>query len=224
MEITCEKCQAKLKLPDDKIPKDRPAKLTCPKCKNKLSVSVTPAAEKEQPAASTSGGSGFDFDYDYSDKFETSDKAFDFIEDEGKTALICETDPEIIATMKPVLEFMEYHITEVKDSRDAIKQMRYHNFDLILINEKFDARDPDANGVLIYLSRLHMSMRRNIFVTMITNRYRTMDFMMTLNKSVNLIVNTENLNQFEGILKKGLSDGDMFYRIYSETLKSTGVV
>jgi len=224
MDITCDKCQAKLKLPDDKIPKDRPAKLTCPKCKNKLSVSAEPIEEEEQPAETKSGGSGFDFDYDYSDKFETSDKAFDFIEDEGKTALICETDPALVSKMRPVLDFMEYHITEVKNSRDAIKQMRYHNYHLILINETFDARDPDTNGVLIYLSRLHMSLRRNIFVTLITNRYRTMDFMMALNKSVNLIINTENLDQFEGILKRGLSDGDMFYRIYSETLKSTGVV
>jgi hypothetical protein len=58
-----------------------------------------------------------------------------------------------------------------------------------------------------------------MFVAMLTDRYRTMDYMMAFNKSVNLIINKENAGEIDKILSKGLTDFDMFYRIYKETLQ-----
>jgi hypothetical protein len=40
----------------------------------------------------------------------------------------------------PVLDVLEYHITEVKNSREALKTMRYRSYDLIVVNEFFDAK------------------------------------------------------------------------------------
>ena len=69
---------------------------------------------------------------------------------------------------------MDYQITVAESARDALKRMRYHIYDLIVVDENFDTKNPDANGVLIYLERLQMSTRRNIFVAMVSSRYRTM--------------------------------------------------
>ncbi len=223
MEITCSSCQGKFKIADEKIPPGRTVNLTCPKCKNKIAVDGAPVVVEEEVTEEPAVKDGFDFDYDYSEKYENPDSAFDFAEEEGKTALICETDPEIIQPIVKVLDFMEYHISMTESAREAIKKMRYHNYDLLIVNESFDSRNPDANGILIYLARLHMSFRRDIFVTMLSRRFRTMDYMMALNKSVNLIINVENINQFENILKRGLSDQDIFYRIFHETRKTLGV-
>ncbi|MFZ5571998.1 MAG: zinc-ribbon domain-containing protein [Thermodesulfobacteriota bacterium] len=230
MEITCSSCQRKFKIADDKIPPGRTVNISCPKCKNKITVEGPPAveaeeAEQEQPVDAAPAGreDGFDFDYDYSDKYEATEGAFDFAEEEGKTALICETDPAIIQPIERVLEFMEYHISKTDSAREAIKKMRYQNYHLLIVNEAFDSRNPDANGILIYLSRLHMSLRRQIFVAMLTRRFRTMDYMVALNKSVNLVINTENISQFENILKRSLSDYDIFYRIFHETRKTLGI-
>ena len=147
-----------------------------------------------------------------------SDKPFDFVEEEGKTALLCESDPMIIKAITPVLDVLEYHITEVKNSREALKTMRYHSYDLIVVNEYFDAKNPDANGVLIYLERLHMSVRRNIFVTLITRRFRTMDNMAAFQKSVNMIVNVDNITDFDKILRRGMADFGIFYQAYKDCL------
>jgi predicted Zn finger-like uncharacterized protein len=231
MEITCEKCQHNLKLPDDKIPEGRSATVRCPKCKNKITV----RKEKEQEdfefeadesviEADDTKTAEFPFDDDYSDEYDKPERMFEFIEDEGKTALICEVDKSVKDKVKPVLDFMEYHIVEADTARETIKRLRYNFFNVIIINEEFDTRDPDENGVLIYLSRMMMLERRKMFVGLLTRRFQTLDHMTALHKSVNMTINLENLDQFEKILKHGLSNHDIFYRLYMENLKNTGRV
>ena len=102
--------------------------------------------------------------------------------------------------------------------------MRYHVYDLVVVDESFDTKNPDSNGVLIYLERLGMSVRRNIFVAMISSRYRTMDNMMAFHASVNLIINIKNIEDVGKILSRGITDTELFYRIYKENLKETGRV
>jgi len=231
MDIKCEKCQSKFKISDEKIPKGKSASVTCIKCKNKILIKPQEDLPQKdlddayfEDAEGNSENPGFDFDDDFRDSDEEAERAFEFIEDEGKTAMICEADPEVKKQIKPILDFMEYHITEINDSRDAIKKLRYNSYHMIIVNENFDTSDPDNNGVLIYLARLPMMIRRNIFVAMLSDRYRTMDHMMSLNKSVNMIINLTNLNEMERILKHGTSDTDFFYRIYQESLKTAGLV
>jgi predicted Zn finger-like uncharacterized protein len=217
MEIICESCQSKFRIGDEKLPKNKTAFLKCPKCQNRISVPPLPKDEEGTNPLDVEEDF-FSFDEDESDGYETSDKPFDFVEEEGKTALLCEPDPMIIKTITPVLEVLEYHITEVKNSREALKTMRYHSYDLIVVNEYFDAKDPDANGVLIYLERLNMAVRRNIFVTLITRRFRTMDNMRAFQKSVNMIVNVDNITDFDKILRRGMADFGIFYQAYKDCL------
>ncbi len=215
MDITCESCQSKFRIADEKLPKNKTAFLTCPKCRNR--ISVQPAAKTaDENESEPIGEDFFSFDEEETDSYDASDKPFDFVEEEGKTALLCEPDPMIKKAVTPVLEVLEYHVTEVDNSRDALKNMRYHNYDLIVVNEYFDASDPDANGVLIYMERLNMAVRRNIFVTMITNRFRTMDNMKAFQKSVNMIVNVDNISDFDKIFRRGMADFGIFYQIYKE--------
>ena len=154
--------------------------------------------------------------------YDASDKPFDFIEEEGLTALLCEKNPHARHTIQNALNLLDYQITLSENARDALKRMRYHVYDLIVVNEGFDTNNPDSNGVLIYLERLSMSVRRKIFVAMISDRYRTMDNMMSFNASVNLIVNIKNIEDIGKILSRGITDTELFYSVYKETLKSTG--
>ena len=217
MNIICESCQSKFRVADEKLPKDKTAFLKCPKCQNRISVSPA-ASQTDAVDQSDLEEDFFSFDEDETDGYDVSDKPFDFVEEEGKTALLCESDPMIKKTLTPVLDVLEYHITEAKNSREALKTMRYRSYDLIVVNEYFDAKNPDANGVLIYLERLNMAVRRNIFVAMITRRFRTMDNMMALQKSVNMIVNVDNIADFDKILRRGMADFGIFYQAYKDCL------
>ena len=84
MEIICNNCQSKFKVPDEKIPANRRATVACPKCKGKISL----GPQKGSPGGSaglagTNSGNGYD----------AAEKPFDFIEEEGLTALVCEANP-----------------------------------------------------------------------------------------------------------------------------------
>ena len=109
------------------------------------------------------------------DGYESSERPFDFIEEEGKIALVCESDAVIRDSIVRALELLEYHVSEAADNRDALRNLRYKVYDLVVVDEYFGTKDPERNGVLIYLERLHMDVRRNMFVTLISDRFRTMD-------------------------------------------------
>jgi predicted Zn finger-like uncharacterized protein len=210
MEIICNSCASKFRIPDEKIPAGRVTHLACPKCKDRISIDP---AEK-----AAEGIAAFD-QSDDNDSYNSADKPFAFIEEEGLTALLCEGNPLARNTIRNALNIMDYQITMAESARDALKRMRYHVYDLIVVNEAFDTKNPDANGVLIYLERLSMSVRRQIFVAMISDRYRTMDNMMAFHASVNLIINSKNIEDISKILSRGITDTEMFYRVYKESLK-----
>ena len=210
MEITCENCQSRFKLPDEKVPAGKSTRLSCPKCKGQITV-VPPngAGHLLKNGLEETG-------------YDASEKPFDFIEEEGNTALACESDPAMLKKIVDTLNLLEYHVTVSESGRDALKKMRYHQYDLVVINEAFHCTGPDTNMVLLYLERLNMSARRDIYVTMISRQYRTMDQMMAFRHSVNLIVNSKNIDDIGKIIQRGLTDHEFFYRVFKDTLKEVG--
>ena len=211
MDVTCQSCQARFNVPDEKIPAGKSITAACPKCKNKITIgSKATAAEAAPSPAPQSEADGYD-------AFE---KPFDFVEEDALTALICEPDPAIREKLSQAFALMEYRVTPGGDTRNALKKMRYHNYNVIVVNELFDTSSADANGVLLFLERLPMSVRRNIFVCLLSSRYRTMDQMMAFNQSVNMIINLKNINEFGKILSTGITDNNIFYRVFKETQKS----
>lgn len=212
MDIICQNCRSKFKIPDNKVPAGRSASLPCPKCKQRITLNARGSGAADVQANINSS------DYD------ASEKPFDFIEEEGLTALVCESDAAVLKKIVNNLNLLEYHVTVSDSGRDALKKMRYHQYDLVVVNESFSSEGPDANMVLLYLERLNMSVRRKIFVVMISNHYRTMDQMMAFRYSVNIIVNTKNVDDIGKVIQRGLTDYEFFYAVFQETLKAVGRV
>ncbi len=213
MDVTCNNCTSKFRISDEKIPRGRTSTVPCPKCKTR--ISLNPAKKSARSVAAEE-------ESNRSENLDYTEKPFNFIEEEGLTALMCEQNPVARQTIENALHLMDYQISVAENARDALKRMRYHAYDLIVVNESFDTNNPDSNGVLIYLERLGMAIRRNIFVAMISNRYRTMDNMMAFHDSVNLIINIKNIEDIGKILSRGITDTELFFRIYKETHKEVG--
>lgn len=230
MDIMCDQCSGKFKIPDEKVPKGQVFSISCPKCQNKISVDTREkpsTAPEKAPASTTSLEPGAEktiFDEVESGSYDAAEKPFDFLEEGVKTALLCEPDQNVRGKIRVALDNLGYQTTEPKSAREVLKQMRFHIFDMVVLNETFDTRDPDMNNILRYLQQLGMGDRRNIFVALITDRFRTMDNMMAFNKSVNLIVNLKNIDDIEKILKRGVADNELFYRVFREALVKAGRV
>ncbi len=157
--------------------------------------------------------------------YDAAEKPFDFISTNSETALVCESDPAIKEKVTKILIDMGYHVTEPAAGREALKSMRFHSYDLVVVSENFDIADAQSsNEVLNYLQNMAAAARRNIFVALLSDNYRTADNMMAFNKSVNLVINKKNIEDFATIIKRALDDNKTFYGIFKETLKKLGRV
>jgi hypothetical protein len=117
---------------------------------------------------------------------------------------------------------MGYQITEPASIKDVTKSMRFHIYDVVILNENFDTENPDANIILNSLANYNVGTRRQIFVALLSSRFRTMDNLIALNKSVNVIINMKNIDDIGTILKRSLVDNAAFYHVFKEALKRRG--
>ena len=203
MEVLCKNCNAKFKIADDKLPVGQAVSLKCPKCKSKIEIKST-------------------IDEAASDTYDALKEPFDFVEEGVETALICEQDPGVREKVRSTLQQMDYHVVEAASARDAMKHMRFRAFDLVVVDENFDRGNPESNHVLQYLGRLPMNTRRNVFVALLGNEFKTADNMMAFNKSVNLVVNLTNIDELEKVLKRFLRENEDLFRVLKESLRKMG--
>ncbi len=157
-----------------------------------------------------------------SGSYDVSDKPFDFALEGGKTALVCESDRAVRENLGTVLKKLGYYVTESATVPDALKSMSFHLYDLIMVGKDFDFHGSDEGGVLAYIRQLPMGTRRNIFVALLSATVRTMDNMAAFGRSVNLIINLENIGEADVIIKKGIADNKAFYETFREALRRTG--
>ena len=117
MNISCENCRSKFKIPDEKIPKGQMFSLTCPQCNTKVvvnarsdthSLSDTNSESSDKPKSEKEKTIIDEVDADI---YDASDKPFDFVEEGVKTALLCEPDAALQKKIKTGLHNMDYHIT-----------------------------------------------------------------------------------------------------------------
>lgn len=150
---------------------------------------------------------------------DTSARPFGYINPEGKTAMLCEQDVAVRDQIDAELKKLGYLVSQPASYRDALKQMRYHVFDVIFVSEDFDAEVSAANNVLLYLENMNMTTRRKSFVVLISAKLSTMDNMQAFHKSVNLIVNKQDIGNIEKILRQSIAEHDDFYRVFKEKLR-----
>ena len=154
--------------------------------------------------------------------YDDADRPFDFIVEGAATALVCEPDPAVREKISGDLQEMDYQITTPVSAKDALKAMRFHVFDVIVLNERFDAENPEPTDLLQYLENLNMATRRRTFVALISEKYRTMDNMAAFSRSVNMMINLKSIGDVGKIIKLGVADNRAFYHVFQETLQKMG--
>ena len=240
MEIVCKACKAKLNIPDEKVPQGQRVSVLCPRCKNKLIIDTTetrtevspPAvestAESGSPGENMSGTSideaheppQFDEEPGLDDAEE--DSALDSYEEGEKLALVMDTDADHTEKIKEALEELGYKYIHAENTQKAVSKIRFQNFDLVILSDNFDNVSLEQSPILNYLNHLSMSVRRKVFLVLISDKFRTMDHMMAFTMSANLVINAKDLDKFSNILKRAVSDNEKFYKVFFDTLKETG--
>ncbi len=214
MQVTCNACQRS----DEKLPKDQAFSITCPGCKNKIKVDQhlktpdPPTPPQQEEALDTAGM--------VVDQEEFEDDELVIYDENDQLALILDETNQSAWTQ--ALESRDYKIQYAKSPEHAVHKMKFTHFHFIALHENYGNKDLDNNTVYKTLIELPMVTRRNIFVALIGKNFKTLKNMQAFQKSVNVVINEKDINKLEDVLKKSISEIEIFYKVFKETLQSMG--
>ena len=221
MEVVCEKCKAKLNIPDEKIPQGKRTIISCPKCKNKLTLE--PPGQKPEEPVSEAPKEPEAPQPKARPASESEDiEDIGFFEEGVKLALVLENDPSEVEAVKAAVGELGYKYVSAENTRKAVSTLRLHHFDLVILSDKFEGVELAQSPVLQYMNHLSMSVRRRIFFALIGDAFRTMDNMTAFAMSVNMVINRGDMDKLTSILKRGISENDQFFKVLMDLLVEVG--
>ena len=141
---------------------------------------------------------------------------------EARLALVCEDAPERQSVIKAALEQIGFAMLAPKSADDAIQRVRRDTYEVVIIDEQYQGASPLDNPILNTIRTMPMSQRRWMFVTLLSREFKTFDNAMAFARSVNVVVNLNDLPHLPAILKKGITDHVEFYRTFRQVLAEVG--
>ncbi len=228
MRIQCNNCQAVFSVPDERIPKDRSVKVSCSKCSQSIIVEPEPADPKEAPigvdvslSEVADAPTAIVAELDASGAY---DSPLELLEEGARSALVCVDEPERLKAVKEALEELNYYSSVASSIKEALSKLRYNQYDLVILDEDFCGETAENNTILRYLQPMPMSTRRSIFVTLISNRVKTLDNLMAFAKSVNAVISASDIQKVKLVLERAMADHRRFYKVYLDSIDALGVL
>jgi CheY-like chemotaxis protein len=211
MDVTCKSCDATLNIPDEKLPSQHAVSITCPRCKGKIRIDPR---ESNKNLAEKVREVGLEYEEDTG--------PLDLFEEGTRLVLVLDGDEGNVAEISSALEEFSYKPILPTSIGEAMSKLRLHHFDLIIISDGFDGQDLTNSPIIHYLNHLSMSIRRKMFLVLLSDKFKTMDNMMAFARSANIVVNPDDLSNLSLILKKAIQDNEKLYKVFMDTLKETG--
>lgn len=222
MEIICSNCNIKLNVPDDKIPQDQKIVVSCPRCKNKLSIKPPESEEKKPVPLVEEKTEPKPDDVDEGNDYVDEKDALDSFMETANLALVMANETRQIDKLGKSVSALGYRYVSAQNTEAAIGKMRLHHFHLVILCDGFDGIELGQNPILQYLNHLSMSIRRHIFLALIGNTFDTLDHLMAFTMSANVVINWKDIDNLTNILNNGILDNEKFYKVFLDTLSEAG--
>jgi CheY-like chemotaxis protein len=220
-------------VPDEKMPRDRALRATCKKCGKAITIeargeSTAPASGQEATmgvdatlAEVTEAPTAIAVDLDIDSAFESP---LEVLEEGGKSALVCVDEPERLKAVNTALDELAYYISVASSVKEALSKLRYNHYDLVVLDEVFCGETAENNTILRYLQPMPMSSRRRIFLMLVSQQGRTLDNLVAFAKSVNVVINANDVQRVKLVLERALAEHRRFYKVYMDCLQAIGAV
>ncbi len=229
MQIKCTECEHGINIPDENIPAGQSFSIACPGCRAKIHVdSPLPAPAPEETETFIEGepegenGSGNAFGIILSNDFEEEEEGegFQIYDENDKLALILDEPNKTLWT--EVLEERGFKVQFAKSAAHAVHKMKFTHYHYVVLHEKYDNLPLAKNPVYQLLVKMPMATRRHIFLAVIGEGFKTLNNMQAFSYSVNLVINEKDIDKLGKILKKAISEHEMFYKVFKESLQAMG--
>ena len=135
---------------------------------------------------------------------------------EARLALVCEDAPERQAVIKAALEQIGFTMLPVHNADEAIERLRRDVYEVVIVDEQYQGAAPLDNAGPGASPPCRCHSGAGMFVVLLGREFKTFDNMMAFARSVNVVVNLNDLPHLPAILRKGLEDNNEFYRVFRE--------
>lgn len=227
MLIKCTECEHGVNIPDEKVPQGRAFSIACPGCRAKIQIdqhlSSEPLEEprpfiEEEPETENESDSALGIIL--TSEFEDDEDEFPIYDENDKLALVLD-EPNSNAWVD-VLEERGFKVQFAKSPEHAVHKMKFTHYHFVVLNEKYGKCALEKNPVYRSLVELPMVTRRHIFFAIMGEKFKTLNDMQAFGYSVNLVINEKDLDNLSKIIKKSISENEMFYKVFKESLHAMG--
>lgn len=139
-----------------------------------------------------------------------------------QTALVCEDNQELQKTIISVMTELQYKTDVSLNVTDALEKIKFNQYDVIVLNERCAGKLSEDNEVLKQLQAMPMSIRRHTFLALLGKHFSTQDNMAAFERSVNVVINEDDISNFKDVLEFSVFDNEQFYKVYKESLIKLG--
>jgi predicted Zn finger-like uncharacterized protein len=225
VRVQCNHCQAVFKVSTEKVPKGQQFKATCSKCMRTIIVEPESAGKGAVVGMDVSLAEVADAPTAISADLEVTsayDSPLEVLEEGARSALVCVDEPGKLKAVREALDDLNYYSSMASSVKEALSKLRYNQYDLVMLDEEFCGENSENNTILRYLQPMPMSIRRNIFLMLISSQVKTLDNLMAFAKSVNAVINAGDIQRVKLVLERAMADHRRFYKVYWDLSKSIG--
>lgn len=202
MNVQCNNCQSRFNVPDHKLPRDRDAVFSCPKCREKIHVPAgsgrTPDKDADKPASGSRPGASLQ---------------------NRPRAMILASEGPFLEPAATAAGQLGYAVETAADPAEAVRKMAYHVYPLVVMEDRFD---PDGRIISGHMNTVDMSVRRSICLVLMGRSLKTGDPMTALSAGVNGVIGPDTLPDMAAVLSGMIREHTDFYRVYTASMKAAG--
>ncbi len=216
MRVQCKRCRIGFNISDDKAPEGKDLKILCPRCKTPVEINgkVTPSElDDRAPYLSESHEPEFGVDslLDYAN-------AIDVVDDGVKTALLCDTNVKRAEKITQALQELDFWVVHALRPAFALKKLHHNNYNLLVLEENFNADKDSENLVLRHIQVLPMHQRRQFYLCLLCQDKPTLDAKLAFRMGVNLILNYQDLDKAKVLFARAIKEYRSFYGLFTAEL------
>ncbi len=133
-------------------------------------------------------------------------------------AVICLNDPDVQKVISLSLKAYGFDCYTPLSLEEGLQAVNLDDVNVILVSENFADENPKTNRIIKEVYSFPMYRRRDIMFILTGKSFPTMNRLYAFAKGADLVINTEDLNNFNAIFKKAYAEYQKTYRQFRELL------
>ncbi|MDR2459554.1 MAG: hypothetical protein LBE38_02040 [Deltaproteobacteria bacterium] len=140
-----------------------------------------------------------------------------------KSALVVYDNEEIQNLLEEKLMNMGYRVYLAINVRDAVKQLKFGTFQVVLLQEDYYGANIKSNQLLKAINNLEVRTRHKMFIGLIGPSFTSLDDLLAFSLSLDTVINTKDLDDIERLLISATGHVSKFFATYNEMRAQRGV-